>query len=217
MKRVIIKPMGIVVLLALLFALFALAVTARRRTNRVVVPAQTVVEEPMREAAVSDLVGGDFAGGTPFSVTAHGADDLKRIGSLPADWAFNCWDAGATAEAALETGTGADGSAVVIRNLSGRASAQFYLWKAVPVEAGAKYRVRCEYQTDGDAALVIKSPGFADRKTALSATLPNEWRTVEVSLNRERAGEIVVAVQHYSAGRETPLRLRSVRVRMVGK
>ena len=217
MTRVILKPMGVVVLLVSIAVLVAIAITSRNHSETVAMApnvTKIALANP-KEAAVSDLINGDFSHAAPFTIRVQGLTEQKRTGAVPSDWSFNCWDKDSVAEAAVETNKNGSETALVIRNLSGKGSSQFYLWHDIPVEVGAKYRIRCEYQTAGDAALIIKSPGFADRREVLAPTA-SAWKTVEISLDRKQAGEISLTLQHYSLGQELPLSLRSVRIWKVG-
>jgi hypothetical protein len=223
--HIILKPAGAAILAAGIAGLAALSLVALRRggakTTTVIAAAAAAPPPPppvtrvmiggLKEAEVEDLIGGDFARHPgPFRHRAEGSSGGKAEGTLSSALSFNCWDNGATAEAKLVEDPERPGAKLLeVRNLSGQPSAQVYTWKKHPVNAHAKYILACEYKTESNGVLNLDNVGFAPRRVDLSAT-GGKWKTVQTAVDREKAGEMGVALQYFGSGEDKPLRVRSL-------
>ena len=214
--RVILKPLGLVVLLVGISSLAAVSFIATRRGGAATgaAPAPNVtrlVIGGLKEAEVDDMLGGDFVNfpGT-FKHRAEGLSGGKAEGTLSGTLSFNCWDAATVAEAKIVDDPEQVGAKMLdIRNLSGRPSCQLYTWQNLPVQATTKYILSCEYKTEGDGVINMNSTGFAPRKLSLAPTA-GAWKKVQMSVDREKAGDIGVSLQYFGDGAEMPLHVRSL-------
>lgn len=219
--RVILKPMGLAVVVSAIAGLTGIsyinlqrAKTSSAAAASATAPHITRLQIPgLKEADVEDLLGGDFTHAAPFYIMAQGVSGgTRNSGTPPPLLSFICWNQDATAEAELKEDPEATGGAkrLEIRNLTGTPSAQLYTWKPVSVEAGSKYIISCEYKTEGTGSINLDSPRFAMRRAEIVAT-GGKWKTLQLSLDREKPGEVGVALQYFGSGAQQPLYLRTLR------
>lgn len=81
----------------------------------------------------------------PFSVRMKGTNKISEQGKMPQPWSSNAWDPQATVEISLEMEPTTSTKAISIRNIEGKAAAQFYTWNKVTLAEGRQYTVAFDY------------------------------------------------------------------------
>lgn len=150
----------------------------------------------------------------PFTVKMKQYEILTRTGTIPAPWRVDLWQAGSVGEVALEST--ADGQGVVLRNLEGTPSVQFWsgdaLTKTTP---GKKYAVRFEYRVDGNGKGLADVRYAHNSRASLSAQLNptnGRWEEVVIEVDEERSVPLYVFVQNHSAGAANAVWVRAVEI-----
>lgn len=157
--------------------------------------------------------GGDPRSLEPFAIRFKGAQAVKEEGNKHWQWAGNCWDAGSEGEVGLGTIDGE--KAYYLRNLSGRASVQFYNWQEVALKGGCTYRLMMTYRTPASAegVLVVRGKNVPERKVELKGA-KDGWKTVQVEITPEQDGGLALLIQNYASGPENTLYLREMTLEM---
>jgi hypothetical protein len=97
----------------------------------------------------------------PCSAAASkGNDTLEESGTWPQPWSANMWNKDSIGQIALEKDPVTQRNAIVLRNLEGAPSIQFYTWKNIDLAPG-RYEMRLDYMTGGDAAAELISTSRA--------------------------------------------------------
>lgn len=166
---------------------------------------------PAASWAENLIEGGDTATLPAFSVRFSGTQSLSESGNKHWQWTGNCWDSGAQGEIFLNDAPVAGKRAIGLRNLSGRASIQFYNWRPLPLSAGARYALTFSYLAEGSASggMIIKGRTIKEVTHPLNGT-NGAWKRVKVTITPKQDGDLSLTVQNYAEGSGNTLYLADI-------
>lgn len=176
---------------------------------------QALFAPASRAQEPKNLLTSDIAAAPAFDIKKQGDKNLPGAsGEFSPPWSGNLWDADSRGEFVLSATPVAGSRAVGLRNLSGKGSAQFYMWQPLGLPAGRRYAVACSYLTQGGASGGLKATGEKIRET--SVLLPDtagRWKTAQMFVAAPEAGaNLGLNFQNFATGPGNGLFVRSVSV-----
>jgi hypothetical protein len=144
-----------------------------------------------------------------------GTTMLEETGTGPQPWSSNLYEANATGEIALEDDPVTKRNALVLRNLEGAPSIQFYTWQHIDLPPG-RYEFRFDYMTGGDAGgeLFLNFKGDREKMSVPMPASKGVWKRSFTIMEVTGAG-IGISPQFRAtgAGAANALYLRNISMR----
>ena len=153
---------------------------------------------------------------TAFSQKMTGANATAKNGDWPSGWSGNLWQTDAKGEFALAD-VPVGGKGIVLRNLEGTPSTQFYNWQAIELPGGRKYAITFSYYAPAGAGGNFDYHG--QNITKVVETLGDtggQWKTVTKTFEAADNAKLELLFQNLGGGADKAIFLGDVIVKDVG-